>query len=101
MNRIILPLLLASCLTFGDGCASKRPPDIETHNENLGRLSIGMTTKKVSALVGPPIRTEQTATAAGTKVEWYYTGPRSGQGDVKVTFMDGRVSSVQNISPTP
>ena len=101
MNRMILPLLLLSCLTFGGGCASERPRDIQTYNENLNRLRIGMTTKKVSALVGPPIRSGQAITAEGTIVEWYYTGPRGGQGVVKVTFTNGRVSSVQSVSAIP
>jgi hypothetical protein len=78
-----------------------------------------MTTKKVSALVGPPIRSEQAATAEGTIVEWYYvesqfmaagdaefTGlqqyaGRSGQRGTKVTFTNGRVSSIQSASATP
>jgi outer membrane protein assembly factor BamE (lipoprotein component of BamABCDE complex) len=120
MNRMILPLLLLSCLTFGGGCASERPRDIQTYNANFNRLKIGMTTKKVSALVGPPIRSEQSATAAGTIVEWYYVdsqsmaagdavvtglqqnaGARSGQRGIKVTFTDGRVSSIQSASATP
>jgi outer membrane protein assembly factor BamE (lipoprotein component of BamABCDE complex) len=120
MNRMILPLLLLSCLTFGGGCASERPRDIQTYNANLNQLKIGMTTKKVSALVGPPIRSEQAATAAGTIVEWYYVdsqsmgagdavvtglqqyaGTRSGQRGIKVTFTDGRVSSIQSASATP
>jgi outer membrane protein assembly factor BamE (lipoprotein component of BamABCDE complex) len=120
MNRMILPLLLLSCLTFGGGCASERPRDIQTYNANLNRLKIGMTTKKVSALVGPPIRSEQAATAAGTIVEWYYVesqfmaagdavvtglqqyaGTRSGQRGTKVTFTNGRVSSIQSASATP
>jgi hypothetical protein len=101
MNRMILPLLLLSCLTFGGGCASERQRDIQTYNENFNRLRIGMTTKAVSALVGPPIRSEQAATAAGTIVEWYYVEPQfyagtpSGQRGIKVTFTNGRVSSVQ------
>jgi outer membrane protein assembly factor BamE (lipoprotein component of BamABCDE complex) len=103
MNRMILPLLLLSCLTFGGGCASERPRDIQTHNENLNRIRIGMTTKKVSALVGPPIRSEQAAIRAGTIVEWYYVeaGTRSGQPGIKVTFTNGRVSSVQSVSLAP
>jgi outer membrane protein assembly factor BamE (lipoprotein component of BamABCDE complex) len=120
MNRMILPLLLLSCLTFGGGCASERPRDIQTYNANLNQLKIGMTTKKVSALVGPPIRSEQAATAAGTIVGWYYVdsqsmaagdavvtglqqyaGTRSGQRGIKVTFTDGRVSSIQSASATP
>jgi outer membrane protein assembly factor BamE (lipoprotein component of BamABCDE complex) len=120
MNRMILPLLLLSCLNFGGGCASERPRDIQTYNANLNRLKIGMTTKKVSALVGPPIRSEQAATAAGTIVEWYYVesqfmaagdavvtglqqdaGTRSGQRGIKVTFTNGRVSSIQSASATP
>jgi len=60
-NRMILPLLLLSCLTFGSECASERPRHIQTHNANLELLKIGMTTKTVSALVGPPIRSEQAA----------------------------------------
>jgi hypothetical protein len=76
-----------------------------------------MTTKKVSALVGPPIRSEQAATAAGTKVEWYYVEPQlmtagdavvteyaetgSGQRVIEVTFTNGRVSSVQSVSAIP
>jgi outer membrane protein assembly factor BamE (lipoprotein component of BamABCDE complex) len=117
---MILPLLLLSCLTFGGGCASERPRDIQTHNANLNQLRIGMTTKKVSALVGPPIRSEQAATAEGTIVEWYYTAesqfmagqrvikvtyPESqfmaGQRVIKVTFTNGRVSSVQSVSAIP
>ena len=103
---MILPLLLLSCLTLGGGCASERPRDIQTYNENLDRLTIGMTTKKVSALVGPPTRSEQAATAAGTIVEWYYglqeyAGTRSGQRGIKVTFTNGRVSSIQSLSVTP
>jgi outer membrane protein assembly factor BamE (lipoprotein component of BamABCDE complex) len=120
MNRMILPLLVLSCLTFGGGCALERPRDIQTYNANLNRLKIGMTTKKVSALVGPPIRSEQAATAAGTIVEWYYVesqfmaagdavvtglqqyaGTRSGQRGIKVTFTNGRVSSIQSASATP
>jgi hypothetical protein len=79
-----------------------------------------MTTKKVSALVGPPIRSEQAATAEGTIVEWYYVesqfmaagdavvtglqqyaGTRSGQRGIKVTFTNGTVSSIQSASATP
>ena len=79
-----------------------------------------MTTKAVSALVGPPIRSEQAATAVGTIVEWYYVesqfmtagdavvaglqenaGTRSGQGVIKVTFTNGRVSSIQSMSAIP
>jgi outer membrane protein assembly factor BamE (lipoprotein component of BamABCDE complex) len=103
MNRMILPLLLLSCLTFGGGCASERPRDIQTYNANLNRLKIGMTTKKVSALVGPPIRSEHAATAAGTIVEWYYVESQfmTGQRGIKVTFTNGRVSSIQSASATP
>jgi hypothetical protein len=107
MNRMILPLLLLSCLTFGGGCASERPRDIQTYNENFNRLKIGMTTKAVSALVGPAIRSEQAATAEGTIVEWYYVEPQfyagapSGQRGIKVTFTNGRVSSVQSVSAIP
>jgi hypothetical protein len=79
-----------------------------------------MTTKKVSALVGPPIRSEQAVTAEGTIVEWYYDesqfmaagdavvtglqqypGTRSRQRGIKVTFTNSRVSSIQNASATP
>jgi hypothetical protein len=62
-----------------------------------------MTTKKVSALVGPPIRSEQAATRSGTIMEWYYVeaGTRTGQLGIKVTFTDGRVSSVQSVNFTP
>ena len=114
---MFLPLLLVSCLTFDGGCASERPHDIQTYNANLNRLKIGMTTKKVSALVGPPTRREQ---AAGTIVEWYYVesqfmaagdavvtghqqyaGTRSGRRGIKVTFTNGRVSSIQSASATP
>jgi outer membrane protein assembly factor BamE (lipoprotein component of BamABCDE complex) len=100
---MILPLLLLSCLTFGGGCASERPRDIQTYNANLNRLKIGMTTKNVSALVGPPIRSEQAATAAGTIVEWYYVESQfiAGQPVIKVTFTNGRVSSIQSASATP
>jgi outer membrane protein assembly factor BamE (lipoprotein component of BamABCDE complex) len=98
---MILPFLLLSCLTFGGGCASERQRDNQTYNANLNQLKIGMTTKKVSALVGPPIRSEQAATAAGTIVKWYYAGTRSGQRGIKVTFTNGRVSSIENASTTP
>ena len=103
MNIMILPLLLLSGLTFSSGCASERPRDIQTHNANLNRLKIGMTTKTVSALVGPPIRSEQAATAAGTIVEWYYVESQfmTGQRVIKVTFTNGRVSSIQNVSAIP
>ena len=65
-----------------------------------------MTTKKVSALAGSPIRREQSVTAEGTILEWYYVesqyaGTRSGQPVIKVTFTNGRVSSVQSMSATP
>jgi outer membrane protein assembly factor BamE (lipoprotein component of BamABCDE complex) len=100
MNRMILSLLLLSCLTFGGGCASEHPRDIQTYNENLNRLKIGMTTKKVSALVGPPTRREQ---ATGTIVEWYYVESQfmTGQRGIKVTFTNGRVSSIESASATP
>jgi len=101
MNRILLPLLLLSGLTFGSGCASERPLDIQTYNENLNRLKIGMTTEKVSALVGPPTRSEQAAAAAGTIVEWYYAETPSGKPGIKVTFTNGRVSSVESTSAIP
>src|SRR5215831_8232594 len=103
MNRIILLLLLLSCLTFGGGCASERPSNVQTYNANLNRIRIGMTTKKVSALVGPPIRSEQAATARETGVEWYYleAGARTGQPGTKVTFTNGRVCSVQSVSLAP
>ncbi|MFZ0916288.1 MAG: outer membrane protein assembly factor BamE [Candidatus Udaeobacter sp.] len=101
MNRMILPLLLLSCLTFYGGCASERPRDIQTYNANLNQLKIGMTTKKVSALIGPPIRSEQAATGEGTIVDWYYAGARSGQRGIKVTFTNGRVSSIQSATVTP
>jgi outer membrane protein assembly factor BamE (lipoprotein component of BamABCDE complex) len=102
MNRMILPLLLLSCLTFGAGSASERPRQIQTHNANLELLKIGMTTKTVSALVGPPMRSEQAAAAAGTIVEWYYVEaqPR-GQRGIEVTFTNGRVSSIQSVSAIP
>jgi len=61
-----------------------------------------MTTKKVSALVGPPIRSEQVATRAGTIVEWYYVESQpSGQCSIEVTFTNGRVSSIQSVSAVP
>ena len=61
-----------------------------------------MTTKKVSALVGPPIRSEQAAAVAGTIVEWYYVQPQpDGQGGIEVTFTNGRVSSIQSVSAIP
>ena len=102
--RLILPLVLLSGLTFGSGCASERPRDIQTYNANFNRLRIGMTTKAVSALVGPPIRREQAATAVGTIVEWYYVEPQFYAGTpsgIKVTFTNGRVSSVQSVSAIP
>src|SRR5262249_28466035 len=107
MNRMILALLLLSCLTFCGGCASEHPVDIQPLYAKLTRLKIGMTTKNVSALVGPPIRSKQAATAAGTVVEWYYVEPQfyagtpSGQLSTKVTFTNGRVSSIQSLSVTP
>ena len=119
MNKKIVPLLFASCLIFA-GCASESPRDIQTYKANLNRLKIGMTTKRVSALVGPPIRRGQAVTAAGTIVEWYYVesqfmtagdavvaglqeyaGTRSGQGVIEVTFTNGRISSVQSMSAIP
>ncbi len=60
-----------------------------------------MTTKKVPALIGPPLRIEEATTAEGTIVEWYYAGTRSGQRGIKVTFTNGRVSSIQSASATP
>jgi hypothetical protein len=59
-----------------------------------------MTTKKVSALVGPPTRREQ---AAGAIVEWYYVESQflTAQHVIKVTFTNGRVSSIQNVSAIP
>ena len=62
-----------------------------------------MTTKTVSALVGPPIRSEQAATAEGTIVEWYYVESQvdAGTRGIKVTFTNGRVSSVQSTNATP
>jgi hypothetical protein len=107
MNRMILALLLLLCLAFCGGCASERPVDIQPLYAKLTRLKIGMTTKNVSALVGPPIRSKQAATAAGTIVEWYYVEPQfyagtpSGQLSTKVTFTNGRVSSIQSLSVTP
>ena len=103
MKRLILPVILLSCLIFGGGCASQHPRGVQSHNANLNRLKIGMATKAVYALVGPPIRSEQPASAAGTTVDWYYvdsqftTGPRV----IKVTFTNGRVSSVQDVSAIP
>jgi hypothetical protein len=107
MNRMILPLVVLSGLTLGSGCTSERPPAIQTYNANFNRLRIGMTTKAVAALVGPAIRSEQAATAEGTIVEWYYVEPQfhagtpSEQRGIKVTFTNGRVSSVQGVSATP
>jgi outer membrane protein assembly factor BamE (lipoprotein component of BamABCDE complex) len=107
MNRMILLLVLLSGLTFGSGCASERQRDIQTYNANFNRLRIGMTTKKVAALVGPPSRSVQSGTAAETIVEWYYVEPQfyagtpSGQRGIKVTFTNGRVSSVQSVSAKP
>jgi len=103
MKRLILPVILLSCLIFGGGCASQHPRDVQSHNAYLNRLKIGMATKAVYTLVGPPIRSEQPASAAGTTVDWYYvdsqftTGPRV----IKVTFTNGRVSSVQDVSAIP
>src|SRR5262245_9598484 len=107
MNRMILALLLLSCLTFGGGCASERPVDIQPLYAKLTRLKIGMTSKDVSALVGPPLRSKQAATAARRIVEWYYVEPQfyagtpSGQLTTKVAFTNGRVSSIQGLSVTP
>ena len=107
MNRMILPLLLLLCLTFGGGCASERPVDLQALNAKLNLLKIGMTNKTVSAVAGPPIRSEQAVTPAGTIVEWYYVEPQfyagtpSGQLSTKVTFTNGRVSSIQSLSVTP
>jgi hypothetical protein len=102
MNKKIVPLLFASCLMFA-GCASESPRDIQTYNANLNRLKIGMTTKRVSALVGPPIRRGQAVvTWPGTIVEWYYLQSQLiGQGVIKVTFTNGRVSSIQSMSAIP
>jgi hypothetical protein len=63
----ILQMLLLSGLAFGSGCASERPHDAQTYNENLNRIRIGMITKKVSALIGPPIRSEQAATTSDSR----------------------------------
>jgi hypothetical protein len=106
MSKKIVPLFFASCLMFA-GCASESPRDIQTYTENLNRLKIGMTTKAVSALVGPAIRSEQAATAGGTIVEWYYVEPQfyagapSGQRGIEVTFTNGRISSIQTVSAIP
>jgi hypothetical protein len=43
---MILPLVVLSGLTFASGCASERPRDIQTYNENFNRLKIGMTTAR-------------------------------------------------------
>ena len=104
---MILHLLLLSCLTLGGGCASERPVDLQALNAKLNLLKLGMTTKTVSAVAGPPIRSEQAATPAGTIVEWYYVDPQfyvgtlSGQLRTKVTFTNGRVSAIQSVSVTP
>jgi hypothetical protein len=79
-----------------------------------------MTTKKVSALVGPPIRVEKKVTAAPTTVEWFYvesqfmlagdgvvTGlqeygdTRNGQRVIKLTFTDDRLFSIERMRATP
>src|SRR5262249_58590000 len=88
MNRMILLLLLLSCLTFCGGCASQHPRDAQSHNANFNRIRIGMTTKAVYALVGPPIRSEQAGTTRETILEWYYAeaGTRSGQPGVQMNF---------------
>jgi outer membrane protein assembly factor BamE (lipoprotein component of BamABCDE complex) len=119
MKKMIIPLLFAACFIF-TGCASKTPRDAQTHKTNLGRVRLGMTTKKVSALVGPPIRVEKKVTAAPTTVEWFYvesqfmlagdgvvTGlqeygdTRNGQRVIKLTFTDDRLFSIERMRATP
>jgi outer membrane protein assembly factor BamE (lipoprotein component of BamABCDE complex) len=119
MKNMIIPLLFAAGIIFA-GCASQTPRDVQTYKMNLGRLRLGMTTKKVSALVGPPIRVEQKVTTAPTLVEWFYvesqfmqtgdgvaTGLQgyadtgTGQHVIKLTFADDRLFSIDRMRATP
>ena len=119
MKKMIIPLLFAACFIFG-GCASGTPRDIQTHKMKRGRLMLGMRPKQVSALVGPPIRSSQNVTKAGTTVEWFYLESQfmtpggqvvaglqeygntpTGQRVIKLTFTDDRLSSIESTSATP
>jgi hypothetical protein len=119
MKKMIIPLLFAACFIFG-GCASGTPRDIQTHKMIRGRLMLGMRPKQVSALVGPPIRSSQNVTKAGTTVEWFYLESQfmtpggevvaglqvyantpTGQRVIKLTFTDDRLSSIESTSATP
>ena len=93
---------------------------MQTHKINRGRLRLGMTPKQVSALVGPPMRSSQNVTKAGTIVEWFYLESQfmtpggevvvglqqyadaaTGQRVIKFTFTDGTLSSIERMSATP
>ena len=119
MKRIIIPLLFAACFIF-TGCASERPRAVQTQKMNLSRLRLGMTTKKVYALVGPPMRVERKVPVAPTTVEWFYAesqfvpvgnevadgvheyaDTRPGQYVIKLTFAEDRLFSIERMRATP
>jgi outer membrane protein assembly factor BamE (lipoprotein component of BamABCDE complex) len=119
MKKTIIPLLFAACFIF-TGCASETPRDVQMRQMNLGRVRLGMTTKKVSALVGPPMRVEQKVTTTPTLVEWFYVesqfmrvgngvvagvqedaDTRTGQHVFKLTFADDRLFSIERMGATP
>jgi len=119
MKKMIIPLLFAACFIF-TGCASETPRDVHTQKTNLSRLRLGMTTKKVYAFVGPPMRVERKVPVAPTTVEWFYAesqfvpvgnevadgvqayaDTRPGQYVIKLTFAEDRLFSIERMRATP
>ena len=119
IKKMIIPLLFAACFIL-TGCASKTPRDVQAQKMNLSRLRLGMTTKKVYVLVGPPIRVVQKVPVAPTTVEWFYVesqfmpagdrvvagvkeyaDTRPGQHVIKLTFSEDRLFSIERMTATP
>lgn len=101
MRRLLLLslVLTAALALLAAGCGNSRG---SISPDQYSQLEKGMSLDGVEAILGPPERTHRMGSGATETLYWYYN-KTEGEGLVKLTFEDGKVTGItpydQSLSP--
>lgn len=89
MAVVVIALLLALLLSHA---ATACGDDSGITSDDHARIKVGMTMDEVESILGQPERSHVTG-ASQEQIFWYYT-KTDGEGLVKISFDQGKVSSI-------